>query len=93
MHLLVNIWEIFLNTADPLLFFPSDNSAKRKQVQGFFGNKEVYATFNKKTKMQLNGSLTPQTRICAELGGELLRECPEKTKIVRRGNKTPAILL
>lgn len=44
MHLLVNIWKIFLNTADPLLFFPSDNSAKRKQVQGFFGNKKVHAT-------------------------------------------------
>lgn len=34
----------FLNIADPLLFFPSDNSAKRKQVQGFFGNKKVCAT-------------------------------------------------
>lgn len=31
--------------------------------------------------MQLNGGFTPQTRLCAELGGELLKECPEQNKI------------
>lgn len=41
--------------------------------------------------MQLNGGLTPQTGLCAEHGGEFLRECSEQIKIVRRGNKTPAI--
>lgn len=43
--------------------------------------------------MQLNGGFAPQTRLCAELGGELLKECPEQNKIDRRGNKTHAILL
>lgn len=43
--------------------------------------------------MQLNGGLTPQTGLCAELGGEFFKVCPEQITIVRRGNKTPAILL